>query len=246
MRYPVNFIGITTYYHFGKCLDFGYNNAHGGPNVPIYSIDNGTVISIQNQPAGGNTIYIEHDNKMVSCYNHLSKIIVKVGQRVAIGEQIGNMGDTGKVSGPHLHLGIYSSKAKALKYGNTDIDPFKYLEVYNDQEVGQTTLKLYGNKIKTHQEEKWIVGKYKLLVSKAIRTSHELKNNIVKVGNCMNSVKPNLTSTKATDNAYYKVGTDVNITEIYIDSTGRVWGKLQSCWIVLCNQDGTPQAKKCN
>lgn len=246
MRYPVNYINITTGYHFGKSLDFGWSSEHGGSNVPIYAIDNGVVISIQNQPKGGNTIYIEHDNKMVSCYNHLSKIIVKKGQRVLLGEQIGNMGNTGVVTGPHCHLGIYSSWALAKQYVKTDIDPFNVLEVYPDNIIADKTLREYDNKLKYHKEENWSIGKYELLVSKAIRTSHELTDNIVKVGSCMSSVKPNLTSTNSNDEAYYRAGTIVDITEIYVDETSRIWGKLQNCWIVLCNKDGTPQAKKCN
>lgn len=94
------------------------------------------------------------------------------------------------------------------------------------------------------QQTEFTPGKYKLLVSKAIRTSHELTDNIVKVGKCMSSVRPHLTSTNPNDKARYKIGTIVNITQVYTDKENRVWGKLQNCWIVLCNKDGTPQAEK--
>lgn len=92
---------------------------------------------------------------------------------------------------------------------------------------------------------KYEPGKYKLNVAKAIRTEHKLDDkNIVKVGACYDDVRKNLTSKNTKDNARYKVGTIVDITEIYIDETTRVWGKLRNCWIVLCNKDGTPQAQR--
>lgn len=98
--------------------------------------------------------------------------------------------------------------------------------------------------VKEEEKPKFTTGKYKLTVSKAIRTSHELTNNIVKVGKCFAAVRKNLTSTNPNNDAYYRVGTVVDITEIYVDETTRIWGKLQNCWIVLCNKDGTPQAVK--
>lgn len=151
MRYPVNFVAISNGYHYGKCLDFGWNDKHGGPNVPIYSCADGTVISTAVTPKGGNNVYIEHDSGVVSNYCHLSKVTVKVGDKVAIGQQIGNMGQTGSdATGNHLHFGLYSNKSKMG--GNSDLDPFSYLELYSDQTVGSTTQKNYGSKIKIHQE----------------------------------------------------------------------------------------------
>lgn len=90
----------------------------------------------------------------------------------------------------------------------------------------------------------WESGKYKLLKSKAIRNTHELTNNILKVKQIglINRVK--LTSNKPNDNAFYKAGTVVNVKSIYKDSVGRIWGQLNGAWIVLCNKDGTIQANK--
>lgn len=152
MRYPVNFIGITTGHHFGKCLDFGWNSKHGGSTVPIYACDDGKVIIVENHPVGGNSIYIEHNNKMVSAYLHLSKINVKNGQSIQMGQQIGNMGATGTgANGNHLHFGLYSSKSKNVR-GESDIDPLKYLEKYKDQTLADGTSKSYGSKILIHNE----------------------------------------------------------------------------------------------
>jgi murein DD-endopeptidase len=51
----------------------------------------------------GNYIVIEHDNKVRTRYLHLSKFLVKKGQRVTRGQVIALSGNTGASTGPHLH-----------------------------------------------------------------------------------------------------------------------------------------------
>lgn len=54
----------------------------------------------------GNCIILKHGNGFETLYGHLSKILVSVGQRIDIGQQIGNIGSTGRSTGPHLHYEI--------------------------------------------------------------------------------------------------------------------------------------------
>ena len=91
MRYPVNYIAITQGLHYGKCIDFGWSNAYGGKNQSVFACDDGVVYRIENQKNGGNVIYIEHLNGMVSCYAHLAddSIIVKVGDIVLFAKYSG-------------------------------------------------------------------------------------------------------------------------------------------------------------
>lgn len=201
-------------------------NGYTADNIIAHS--NGVVTSVRvdykktdkSGTSYGNYIKIKHSNGMYTLYAHLKygSVKVKKGDKVTKGQVIGYMGATGRATGAHLHFEVRNNK-------DVRIDPTPYINA-------------------ALPSTNWTTGKYKLLVSKAIRTSHELIDNIVKVGRCMDSVKVNLTSKNSSDQAYYKVGTIVDITEVYVDSTSRVWGKLQNCWIVLCNKDGTPQATK--
>lgn len=150
MRYPVNYIGIAQSYHQGKCLDFGWSPLHGGKNQPIYAVANSVVYSIEKQTKGGNVIYIKHDDGKCSCYSHVSNILVKKGDRVVLGQQIASMDKTGVSTGNHLHFGLFSSVNN--RYKNSTLDPFKYLEIYDNQIVGSTTAKKYP--IKYHKETK--------------------------------------------------------------------------------------------
>lgn len=167
----------------------------------------------------GNYIKIRH-NGFFTLYAHLKygTIKVKKGEFIKKGKEIGFMGNTGHSFGSHLHFEIRDNNDKR-------IDPTLYLE-------------------KDLTNEKWTTGKYKLLFSKAIRKNHTLENNIVKVKQCMNSVKLNLTSNNLNADAYFKVGSIVNINKIFYDKENRIWGKLINTWIVLCNKDGSKQVEK--
>jgi murein DD-endopeptidase MepM/ murein hydrolase activator NlpD len=48
-------------------------------------------------------VEIDHGNGLATCYGHLSRIDVKVGQWVRIGQVVGLIGSTGHSTGPHLH-----------------------------------------------------------------------------------------------------------------------------------------------
>ena len=153
MRYPLKHVGIKQGFrntglkkHYG--IDLGWNDKYGGKHAPVYAIADGEVIYFKYQTTGGYTIRIKHfdekdsnGNIFYSEYGHLQKgsIKVKVGQRVKMGEQIANMGNTGICSAWHLHLTIYKGS-----YSNANkVDPLKYLCLYKNQSAGADTLKNY-------------------------------------------------------------------------------------------------------
>ncbi|MEP6616316.1 MAG: M23 family metallopeptidase [Ginsengibacter sp.] len=60
----------------------------------------------------GNCIILKHGNGFETLYGHLSKIRVSVGQDIEIGDQIGNIGSTGRSTGPHLHYEVHRNGEK--------------------------------------------------------------------------------------------------------------------------------------
>ena len=67
----------------------------------------------------GNCIMLKHGNGFETLYGHLSRILVRVGQKIDIGQQIGLIGSTGRSTGPHLHYEIHKNGEK--------IDPKNFL-----------------------------------------------------------------------------------------------------------------------
>lgn len=79
--------------------------APGG--TPVYASADGTVSRAEYVKNGyGNLIVIRHADDMATYYGHLSKFQTSNGTRVKKGELIGNVGSTGKSTGPHLHFEI--------------------------------------------------------------------------------------------------------------------------------------------
>jgi murein DD-endopeptidase MepM/ murein hydrolase activator NlpD len=71
----------------------------------------------------GNCVKIEHANNFETLYGHLSRITVKVGQEVTVGQKIGEIGSTGRSTGNHLHYEV-------RKNGKA-INPIKFLTLNN-------------------------------------------------------------------------------------------------------------------
>jgi len=86
-------------------LDIVYNYNRFGP---IYAADRGVVKSAGYDWRNGYHVYINHNNGFVTLYSHMVRYPpVRAGQRVEKGEFIGNVGSTGRSTGPHLHFGVY-------------------------------------------------------------------------------------------------------------------------------------------
>ncbi len=100
----------------GRCITQFYWAGHPGLDVsmsegsPVYASDTGTITYASWASGGfydyGNLIVINHGNGYETFYAHLSGINVYAGQTVTQGQLIGYTGNTGRSSGPHLHLEI--------------------------------------------------------------------------------------------------------------------------------------------
>jgi murein DD-endopeptidase MepM/ murein hydrolase activator NlpD len=78
----------------------------GPVGTPIFATGDGVVIYAGWQRGYGNLIKIQHELGTETRFGHLSKIRVKVGQKVSRGSQIGDMGNTGRSTGSHLHYEV--------------------------------------------------------------------------------------------------------------------------------------------
>lgn len=88
--------------------------------TPILAAANGIVIDTGDYFFNGKTVFIDHGQGMITMYCHLSKIESVVGQEVTVGESIGKVGQTGRVTGPHLHWSVILN--------NTMVDPMLFLK----------------------------------------------------------------------------------------------------------------------
>ena len=80
--------------------------------TPVYAPSNGKVIQTGDYFYSGNYIMLDHGMGLISSYSHLNSINVATGDNIKKGMTIGNVGSTGRVTGPHLHWSVYLNKQR--------------------------------------------------------------------------------------------------------------------------------------
>lgn len=123
--YPTNG-RLTSYYGYRNDPFTGRRRFHYGIDIAnrsgttVTATMGGVVADIGDRPTGyGKYVIIRHGYGFQSLYAHLDRVTVWEGQRVSQGAKIGEMGNTGRSTGPHLHFSIYKN--------NSPINPLNYL-----------------------------------------------------------------------------------------------------------------------
>ncbi len=132
--YEVEYTPLGYPYHGDITSTFGHREnpftgegveTHKGVDIraawgsPVRAMAKGEVEFAGVRGGFGNCIMIKHGNGFETLYGHLSKILVHVGEKIDIGQQIGNVGSTGRSTGPHLHYEVHKNGQK--------IDPQNFL-----------------------------------------------------------------------------------------------------------------------
>jgi murein DD-endopeptidase MepM/ murein hydrolase activator NlpD len=107
----------------GRRMHNGVDFAAGN-GTPLYATADGVVIHAGWGSGYGRLVKIQHEFGIETRYAHMSKMRVKVGQRVSRGDRIGDMGASGRVTGVHLHYEV--------RVGGKPVNPMIYIKAAND------------------------------------------------------------------------------------------------------------------
>ncbi len=92
--------------------------------TPIVASNAGKVVLAQDRFYAGNSVIIDHGQGIYTCYYHLSAFKVKKGDMVEKAQVIGLSGDTGRITGPHLHFSV--------RVGGLQVDPLQLIALLNE------------------------------------------------------------------------------------------------------------------
>jgi murein DD-endopeptidase MepM/ murein hydrolase activator NlpD len=111
--------------------------------APVFATGDGVVKKVRHSRRGyGNTIEIDHGYGYKTFYAHLSKIMVRRGQKVKRGEVIGKVGNTGKSTAPHVLYEIIKNKRKInpVYYFFNDLSPEQFDEMLKLSKIPNQSL----------------------------------------------------------------------------------------------------------
>lgn len=118
--FQVPLTGVTTGGNFGKrrILNGTPGSPHSGVDfpapagTPVCAAQRGRVVLAEPLYFSGNTVVIDHGLGLYTFYGHLESIDAKAGDLVESGAQLGKVGATGRVTGPHLHWGLTLNRSR--------------------------------------------------------------------------------------------------------------------------------------
>ena len=131
----------------------------GVNNKNVRAIAAGTVIRSGYDPSGwGNYVVVKQSDGYSCIYAHLNKRNVAVDEKVQAGQVLGVEGNTGNVTGSHLHLELRKVYADRM----TTIDPADYLKIKN--KVGDVEMEKGTNAVSNWAKDAWKWAKEKGLL----------------------------------------------------------------------------------
>ncbi len=126
--YPMDSV-ITSQYGSARTYNGVLKSYHGGVDfrartpLPIQAANDGIVVLVKDRYYAGGTVIIDHGEGLYSCYFHMSRFNVNVGDTITRGQNIGLSGETGRITGPHLHFGLMVSGLQS--------DPLDFIDKMN-------------------------------------------------------------------------------------------------------------------
>lgn len=112
---------VTSPFGAGREVNGVWRSTHSGLDLagrtgePVRAANRGVVALVGNFFYGGRSVFVHHGGGLLTVYQHLSRILVGVGDTVERGQVVGRVGATGRVTGPHLHW--------QAQYGGIAFDP---------------------------------------------------------------------------------------------------------------------------
>ena len=92
--------------------------------TPVIAANDGRVALVKNRFYSGGTVILDHGEGIYTCYFHMSRFDVKEGEMVKRGEQLGLSGQSGRVTGPHLHF--------SARISGVQVDPLQLISLLNN------------------------------------------------------------------------------------------------------------------
>ena len=121
---------VKSGFRFTSGYGYRWGRMHNGTDfaapigTPVYAPADGVVVSAAWSSGYGRLIKIQHEFGIETRYAHLSRMNVQKGQRVSRGDRIGDIGNSGRSTGPHLHYEV--------RVGGKPINPMVYIKAAKD------------------------------------------------------------------------------------------------------------------
>ena len=121
---------ITSAFGTARIYNGSLKGYHSGTDfrakvgTPVIASNEGRVVLVKKRFYAGSTVVIDHGEGIYTCYFHMSKFTVKNNQIVKKGELLGFSGESGRVTGPHLHFSV--------RIDGVQVDPLQLIALLNN------------------------------------------------------------------------------------------------------------------